>query len=244
MQAQPSVSPRSRAGDGGALLRGEALTPLVHVGTSEMPGRLGRRRADAWAGPKRTGSHLARQAEWLRRQAAERGWRARCSPGRGMCKSRSLALPQTPCASRPCSGSSSVQFARVIFVVSSHSTFRSTVNLKLSFKMSLKTKHLKKKKEKNEKSLAHLLSVNRTCSCEQDESSRVPPVYLQPLRCPAQDGRRKTDSMAQLLWRGHQLWEEGECIHMVEVMDSTPSYSQLFHGQGPLMFGWTCGCHE
>ena len=222
----------------------EALTPLVHVGTSEMPGLLGCRRADAWAGPKRRGSHLARQAERLRRQAAERGWRARCSPGRGVCKSRSLALSQTPCASRPCSGSSSVQFARVIFVVFPQSIFRSTVNLKLSFKMSLKTKHLKKNRKKRKKNLLPTYSVSRTCSCEQNESSRVPPVYLRPLQCPAQDGKRKTDSMAQLLWRGHQLWEEGECIHMVEVMDSTRSYNRLFHSQGPLMFGWTCGCRE
>ena len=141
----------------------EALTPLVHVGTSEMPGLLGCRRADAWAGPKRRGSHLARQAERLRRQAAERGWRARCSPGRGVCKSRSLALSQTPCASRPCSGSSSVQFARVIFVVFPQSIFRSTVNLKLSFKMSLKTKHLKKKRKKRKKNLlpTYSLSVGR-----------------------------------------------------------------------------------
>lgn len=86
--------------------------------------------------------------------------------------------------------------------------------------MSLKTKHLKKNQLLPTYSLSIGLAV---------VSKMRAPVCLRPLRCPAQDGRRKTDSRAQLLGRGCQLWEEGECIHVVEVMNATPSYSLLIH---------------
>ena len=89
MQALPSVSPRSRAGDGGAPLGGRSSNPVSARGHIRDAGALGSQKNGRLGWTEENGQPLGqagRVAETSRRQREDGELDG--SPGRGVCKTR------------------------------------------------------------------------------------------------------------------------------------------------------------